>query len=381
MNLMRIARILLFIFCSALFTSAKAQSVNWRTLRWSPKSNAIFNIGKQEFTDPANWLVVINGQVSTINATPANYDSLQIDGYSMVLTADCDISYLDYIMLDFRSPKPGTAYSLLVKKDNSMVLSASSKIFLRTAASIFVEPDADDPSVTNTRITIGLNAKIRSSPLLTDTVKATSLTYADATTPVASLAVPNAGFMPLAPLPVRMGEFDAIRQRNVVKLSWKTQQEANLRAFNVERSTDGKKYTVIASVAATGNATTPKVYSYEDATVQSGIAYYRIRSVGYDLSGELTPVRAIRSTATAAKIGIYPNPAVSTANIIVSNPESLAFTVNVFNRSGQLVAQRRSGSGTNTMTLDLGTLAPGDYSVDVRFTDGTRQSTRLVVNR
>jgi hypothetical protein len=381
MNLMRIARILLFISCSVVFSKSMAQSINWRTLRWSPKSNAIFNIGKQEFTDPANWLVVINGQVSTINATPSNYDSLQVDGYSMVLTADCDISYLDYVMLDFRGTKTGTAYSLLVKKDNSLVLSASSKIFLRTDAKIFVEPDADDPTITNTRITIGLNAKIRSSPLLTDTVKANSLTYADATTPVASLATPNAGFMPLVLLPVRMGDFDAVRQRNVVKLSWKTLQESNVRSFNVERSNDGKKYSIIASVAATGNASTPKVYSYEDATVQSGIAYYRIRSVGYDLSGELTPVRAIRSNATAAKIGIYPNPAVSTANIIVNHPESLAFTVNVFNRSGQLVAQRRSGTGTNTMTMDLGGFAPGDYAVDVLFTDGTRQTTRLVVNR
>ena len=88
MNLMRIARILLFISCSVVFSKSMAQSINWRTLRWSPKSNAIFNIGKQEFTDPANWLVVINGQVSTINATPSNYDSLQVDGYSMVLTAD-----------------------------------------------------------------------------------------------------------------------------------------------------------------------------------------------------------------------------------------------------------------------------------------------------
>ena len=95
-----------------------------------------------------------------------------------------------------------------------------------------------------------------------------------------------------------------------------------------------------------------------------------------------TTIRAVRPVAaSAAKLTLYPNPASRLANLIVSNGETRDFTVNVYNRYGQLITSQKVGGGTNLVALDVSAWSAGDYSVDVHFADGSRQTSKIIVTR
>lgn len=182
-------------------------------------------------------------------------------------------------------------------------------------------------------------------------------------------------------LPVVLMGFDAVKQNNAVNITWSTQQEFNTNFFQVERSFDGANYTSIGKVAAAGNSTTPRSYSYSDAAPSRGIAYYRVRIVDLDGKVGFTTVKAIRAVASTAKVSVYPNPAISVANVVVNNADNQAFSLNVFNRNGQLVSQKRASAGTTAVALEVSALPAGDYIIDVNFADGSRQSSKLLVGK
>ena len=166
------------------------------------------------------------------------------------------------------------------------------------------------------------------------------------------------------------------------QLLWSTEQEFNSRSFAVERSTDGKNYSSIALLQAAGTSTTARSYSYNDATPATGVIYYRIRMTSLDDINTYTTIRAVRPVAaSAAKLTLYPNPASRLANLIVSNGETRDFTVNVYNRYGQLITSQKVGGGTNLVALDVSAWSAGDYSVDVHFADGSRQTSKIIVTR
>ena len=89
-------------------------------------------------------------------------------------------------------------------------------------------------------------------------------------------------------------------------------------------------------------------------------------------------MRAIRANG-AAKVGVYPNPASGTANILVNAQSGGSFSVSVFNRNGQLVAAKQGLQNTNVVTLDVSAYSAGEYIVDVKFQDGTRQTSKMMV--
>ena len=183
-------------------------------------------------------------------------------------------------------------------------------------------------------------------------------------------------------LPMVLVSFDAVKQANGVQLSWRTQQEFNTKQLRVEKSTDGRSFYSIADLMAAGTSTTPRSYSFVDYNSLSGIAYYRIRVMSADDYTGFTPVKAVRAAqAAASRLGLFPNPARGYTNIVINNPESLSFRVNVYNRSGQLVAQRNQAAGSNTFALDVNQLPDGDYTVEVRMVDGSRQSSKLLIQR
>ncbi|WP_128545721.1 CotH kinase family protein [Larkinella soli] len=66
-------------------------------------------------------------------------------------------------------------------------------------------------------------------------------------------------------------------------LSWTTSSEKNAKRFEVEFSTDGLNFSKAGEVAATGNSTSPRSYSFAH-TDASAIAYYRLKMINiYDL--------------------------------------------------------------------------------------------------
>ena len=195
---------------------------------------------------------------------------------------------------------------------------------------------------------------------------------------VASNLTPLAGFTQLGTLPVVLMSFDAVKSSNGVAIKWSTQQEFNTQVFHIERSTNGLVYTKIGSVLASGTSTVTNNYSFNDPTPVNGIVYYRVRI--YDLDGKmgLTTVKALRGSVSGVKVGVYPNPALSFTNIVTNNSSANPFTVSVYNQQGMLVGSQAPNTG-NAIQIDLSRYNSGQYMIEVRFADGSRQTEKLMV--
>ena len=301
---------------------------------------------------------------------PANSDSIVIpSGRTVTLTADVNLTdaTLD-IMGTFTLNEPGGGSNDITFTMNS---GTTTTPVVRLALGGTINRGTNSGGTGRIRVRISGNNYTKYTTGASSLVGPLTAYYNTNTT----FAAGNAN------LPVVLVSFDAVKQNNAVNITLSTQQEFNTDIYSKERSFDGANYTSIGKVAAAGNATTPRSYSYSDAAPARGIAYYRIRIVDMDGKTGFTTVKAIRAVASGAKVSVYPNPAVNVANIVVNNTDNQAFALNVFNRNGQLVSQKRASAGTTAVALEVAGMPAGDYIIDVNFADGSRQSSILVVGK
>lgn len=153
----------------------------------------------------------------------------------------------------------------------------------------------------------------------------------------------NFHLLPLtAPLPVNWLDFSVIRQNNDVVLKWTVAQELNNDHYEIERSTDGINFSLIANKPSLGSYIT-KTYDHLDPnikTLNADLIYYRIKQVDIDGKFTYSPVRTVK--LSKGDILVYPNPAKS--GFTVSIPFLTLSDKNVLlkleNAAGQLVEQR-----------------------------------------
>ncbi|MBO2008746.1 nidogen-like domain-containing protein [Hymenobacter negativus] len=88
-------------------------------------------------------------------------------------------------------------------------------------------------------------------------------------------------------------------------------------------------------------------------------------------------VTATGSAQLSAAVSVYPNPAHSTAALLLP-PSARPTTVSLFNALGQVVSQQRVPASQRTALLPLTDLAPGVYTVRVALAEGS-VTKRLVV--
>lgn len=77
-----------------------------------------------------------------------------------------------------------------------------------------------------------------------------------------------------SPLPVKLTDFAATATTSGNLLTWKTSEETGTNYFEVERSADGRQFSVIGNVAARGKAAG---YSWMDAAPLPGMNAYRLK--------------------------------------------------------------------------------------------------------
>lgn len=179
---------------------------------------------------------------------------------------------------------------------------------------------------------------------------------------------------PLTPLPVKLASFTAVYNKSNVTLSWNTLQEESFSHFVVERSTDGKTYTGIATVFASSG----KNYSYKDNGVTSatGVQYYRIRMVDKTKDGAFSPVRIVRlkEDAKPTALATYPNPVVNQVRVTLPNAwQGKQISVDVYTSNGVKMKSVNFSSASQTETIDMTTLSKGVYLIKANYTGEVAQ--------
>lgn len=162
------------------------------------------------------------------------------------------------------------------------------------------------------------------------------------------------------PLPVQLTAFTATRQPGgPVTLAWATASEVNSARFELERSTDGRAFALLATVAAQGYSTSPRTYATRDAAAPAGALYYRLRQVDLNGTAAYSPV-AVVAGSQPSDLLLAPNPAHDLLHLTAALPT----TYTVRSVLGQALLSGTMASGPATVLV--AGLPAGVYFLELR---------------
>ncbi|TDH29105.1 T9SS type A sorting domain-containing protein [Segetibacter sp. 3557_3] len=176
------------------------------------------------------------------------------------------------------------------------------------------------------------------------------------------------------PLPLGLVSFKASLNGKVAQLNWNTTNEYNVSGFSVERSQNAARFSEIAFVNAK-NSTATNIYTLDDAGVQDGTNYYRLRMVDKDGTAKYSPVVVVKN-AKVLSASVFPNP--TKGNLAITHPkaESNSF-IRIIDLEGKQVKSYAVEAGAIQTALSVSELSRGSY-VLVFNNNGNHSATRFV---
>jgi hypothetical protein len=171
-------------------------------------------------------------------------------------------------------------------------------------------------------------------------------------------------------LPVSIINFSGYKDGSRNQLRWTTASEQNNSGFEVQRSTDGINYTALGFVnsqATGGNSVSQLNYAFTDNNVTGKRQYYRLRQVDLDNHSKFSNVVLIKGEkpVTLTIDGLFPNPAISTVNVLIAAPDKDKVTLIITDIAGRKVIEQQVSveTGSNTIPVDINGLIKGTYMV------------------
>lgn len=183
----------------------------------------------------------------------------------------------------------------------------------------------------------------------------------------------------ITPLPVELVSFKAVAQQNQVLLQWATASERDNDRFEVERSQDGRKFTLIGQVKGKGTSSLTNSYTFTDKNPGTGVNYYRLRQVDFDGAFEYSKTIAVHMKETRASVKAYPNPFSYSLQVGIASEIAGTIQVTVADAQGRVAIEQTIVSEGRYSTLELSTqqLATGVYFLRVTG-GGVNSTTKLI---
>ncbi len=192
---------------------------------------------------------------------------------------------------------------------------------------------------------------------------------------------------------VELSAFHAAWTAEGVHLRWHVESETNALLFRIERgAAEGGPFEAAGTVAARGTTTIPAWYEFMDAGPNiSGMQeqlWYRLVEVDTDGSQTIFPAVSVqRSNAPEAlTLTLFPQPLRSNANdltVYCESPHKQRVVISIHDILGRRIMtplQRELYAGSNILVLGAAAFQPGTYLLVATFSDGSRQTRRIVVN-
>lgn len=180
--------------------------------------------------------------------------------------------------------------------------------------------------------------------------------------------VDDISLMSNAVLPVELTHFDAKVENQAVKLKWETASEKNNKMFEVQRSTDSKRFETIYTIGGQGDSEFPSFYSFEDREIVSNETYYyRLRQIDFDGRFDFSNVKSIETNDVLnTGIGsIFPNPSTFDSKVQFRSAIAENVQFSIIDNLGKLIISKEIfvQEGLNTMNYDFSTLNKGVYTI------------------
>lgn len=163
-------------------------------------------------------------------------------------------------------------------------------------------------------------------------------------------------------LPLMLTRFAANKEGRMVKLSWQTDAEEKVSHFDVEKSADGIRYSVLASINAR-NVGGQQQYEAVDYKPTQGVNFYRLKM--HDKNGQVTySAPANIEWKEKALFTLWPNP---TAHEIYLQGNSKPTALFISDVNGRRVLQL---APTDDNRYRLQSIKSGTYFLHVQWADG-----------
>ncbi|HEY0068086.1 MAG TPA: T9SS type A sorting domain-containing protein [Flavisolibacter sp.] len=174
-------------------------------------------------------------------------------------------------------------------------------------------------------------------------------------------------------LPVSLTTFTAEKRGSSVQLTWQTASEISAGFFELERSADGVNFTSIGTVAASGNSSSVRNYSFTDAQ-PFNTNFYRLRIINSDRSANYSRIVTVRFGSAGITLQAFPNPVKNSLNIQFTAPAGQVKlqVLDVSGRMMKMIELKSTGSALTT-SIDMSGFRPGAYVIRMN-----EQSIRVV---
>ena len=189
-------------------------------------------------------------------------------------------------------------------------------------------------------------------------------------------------------LPVTITNFkgEHIGEQNV--LLWTTLTEQNNKGFELQRSANGKDFSMVAfieSKAIDGNSSSAITYEFTDIKPFAANSFYRLKQVDKDGKSILSDVVFLkgRQPNSLALSNVYPNPAKSNVNLVLAAPALTKVSVIVTDVAGKLMMQQAAQllNGENRLSLNVNALPPGTYLIKAAGANGAKAAVSKFVKQ
>ncbi len=140
-----------------------------------------------------------------------------------------------------------------------------------------------------------------------------------------------------AALPVQLVDFVAVRNKDHIRLQWKTAQELHNKGFYLERRSAGTDFVRIHWIDAGTDISEIQSYQYEDYDVLPGrLYYYRLQQIDRDEQSTYSNIISakIRSDNT---FKISPNPVRSPVPLHIHSASGTPASIKLLNPGGQVI--------------------------------------------
>lgn len=186
----------------------------------------------------------------------------------------------------------------------------------------------------------------------------------------APYAIPLTG---VGPLPVNYIGLNAYAISNGVSINWNTNQELNVKHFEVEKSEDGIRFNTISTIAATNNSYGGTYSVTDNQPITANYYFYRIRSVDFDGKIKLSAVIKITFNNNIKGIQVFPSPINDNASILFTAMQNEKTTINIMDITGKVLQQYNveAKKGTNLFpVINVADLRAGTYFIKISSVKG-----------
>ncbi len=173
-------------------------------------------------------------------------------------------------------------------------------------------------------------------------------------------------------LPLKLLSFTGKRNAASINLNWLSDNEVNVKQFEIERSLNGTDFSKIGVVAAINILTQQSVYTYSDyglvAVESSQKIYYRLKMTDIDGDYNYSNILSFDPSAGSKGFSLYPDP-VSGGSVYMNIPEPVPskYKIRIVDANGMVYNKytlQRIGNA-EPLKVDVSKLRSGVYFLKV----------------